>query len=54
VKRPLGFLPNKRATFVIDRDGTVLATISSETNMDKHADEALATLAKRGTTSPTD
>jgi thioredoxin-dependent peroxiredoxin len=46
VKRP-SFLPNKRTTFVIDTDRRVLAVISSETNMDKHADEALAVLSKR-------
>ena len=46
VKRP-GPLFNKRATFVIDTDRTVLAAISSELNMDKHADEALAVLRQR-------
>jgi peroxiredoxin Q/BCP len=53
VKRA-GPLFNKRVTFVIDTDRRVIDVIRSETNMDKHADEALATLAKRGTTSPTD
>ena len=43
VKRP-GPLFSRRATFVIDRDGTVLDVISSETNMEVHADRALATL----------
>ena len=47
VKRA-GPLPNKRTTFVIDTDRRVLAVISSETNMDKHADEALAVLSQRG------
>ncbi|HXY93968.1 MAG TPA: peroxiredoxin [Acidimicrobiia bacterium] len=46
VKRP-GPIPNKRTTFVIDTDRRILAVISSETNMDKHADEALAVLSKR-------
>ena len=46
VKRP-GPLMNKRSTFVIDTDGTVLSTFSSELNMDKHADEALAVLRAR-------
>ncbi len=46
VKRP-GPLFNKRATFVIDTDRRVIAVIRSETNMETHADEALATLAKR-------
>jgi len=45
VKRP-GPLVNKRSTFVIDRDRRVLAVISSEINMDKHADEALAVLRR--------
>jgi peroxiredoxin Q/BCP len=43
VKRP-GPIFNKRTTFVIDQDRRVLAVIASEVNMDKHADEALATL----------
>ncbi len=46
VKRP-GPLFNKRATFVIDTDRRLLATISSEFSMDKHADEALAVLRGR-------
>ena len=46
--RRLGPLPSKRATFVIDTDRTVLAAISSETNMDAHADDALAALRARG------
>ena len=44
VKRPLGFLPNKRTTFVIGTDRKVVAVISSEVNMAKHADLALETL----------
>ena len=43
VKRP-GPLFNRRATFVIGGDGRLLAEISSELNMQKHADEALAVL----------
>lgn len=43
VKRP-GPLWNRRTTFVIGQDGTVLDVISSETNMDVHADRALATI----------
>jgi peroxiredoxin Q/BCP len=43
VKRP-GPIFNKRATFVIGADRRVLAAISSETNMDVHADEALDVL----------
>lgn len=42
--RRRGPIPNKRATFVIGSDRAVLAAISSETNMDVHADEALAVL----------
>ncbi len=42
-----GFVPNKRTTFVIDTDGTVLDVISSELNMNTHADRALAVLAAR-------
>ena len=38
---------NKRVTFVIDTDRKVLDVISSETNMDKHADEALEVLKAR-------
>ena len=37
-------LPNKRTTFVIGTDSKVLQVISSEINMDKHADLALAAL----------
>lgn len=45
VKRP-GPIFNKRATFVIGTDRRVLAAISSETNMDVHADEALDVLRR--------
>jgi peroxiredoxin Q/BCP len=46
VKRGLlgKLMPVKRTTFVIDTDRTVLEVISSEFNMDSHADKALATL----------
>ena len=37
--------PVKRATFVIDRDRTIRKIITSEMNMDVHADEALKALA---------
>ncbi|TGD90530.1 peroxiredoxin [Mycolicibacterium sp. CH28] len=49
VKRGLlgKFLPVKRTTFVIDTDRTVLEVISSEVNMDTHADKALAVLRSR-------
>ena len=46
VKRP-GPLFNKRMTFVIDTDRKVLDVIGSETNMDKHADQALEVLKAR-------
>ncbi len=49
VKRGLlgKLLPVKRTTFVIDTDRSVLDVISSELNMDTHADKALATLRSR-------
>lgn len=49
VKRGLlgKFLPVKRTTFVIDTDRTVLEVISSEVNMDTHADKALQVLRSR-------
>lgn len=50
VKRGLSILPNKRATFVIDTDRKVLEVISSETNMAKHADQALELLRSRSAT----
>ena len=42
VRRRLG--PNKRSTFVLDTDGTVLARIDSEFSMRRHADAALRVL----------
>jgi thioredoxin-dependent peroxiredoxin len=45
VKRPLGMLKVRRATFVLDEDLRVLKVIGSEFNMDRHADEALEVLA---------
>ena len=49
VKRGLlgKLLPVKRTTFVIDTDRSVLEVISSELNMDTHADKALALLRSR-------
>jgi peroxiredoxin Q/BCP len=44
VKRGLSILPNKRATFVIGTDRKVVEVITSEINMDKHADLALKAL----------
>lgn len=49
VKRGLlgKLLPVKRTTFVIDTDSTVLEVISSELNMETHADKALEVLRQR-------
>ncbi|MCG5433502.1 peroxiredoxin [Mycobacterium sp. MYCO198283] len=49
VKRGLlgKLLPVKRATFVIDTDRRVLGVISSEVNMNAHADKALELLRGR-------
>lgn len=44
VKRSPNVLPNKRATFVIDPDRTVVEVIRSETRMEHHADRALEVL----------
>ncbi len=44
VKRSFGISPLKRATFVIDRDRTILAVIKSEIRMNVHADKALEVL----------
>ena len=46
VKR-IGPLPIKRASFVIDTDRKLLAVINSETNMETHANDALALLRDR-------
>lgn len=47
VKRSLGFLRVKRATFVINPDRRVLAVVSSEVSMNAHADRALDALRQR-------
>jgi peroxiredoxin Q/BCP len=44
VRRGPGPIPNKRTTFVIGSDGLIKAVVRSETNMNVHADTALATL----------
>jgi thioredoxin-dependent peroxiredoxin len=46
-KRGPSFLPNKRVTFVIDTDRTLLDVIHSEVSMGSHADRALALLKAR-------
>lgn len=42
--------PNRRTTFVIDTDRTLLAVLDSQTNMNAHADDALDVLRRRGAT----
>jgi peroxiredoxin Q/BCP len=44
VKRALGFLKVKRATFVIAEDRRVVAVIASEISMNVHAEKALEVL----------
>ena len=45
VQRLWGLLPfAKRVTFVVDKAGVVRNVIASELNIDKHVDEAIATL----------
>lgn len=39
--------PNRRSTFVIDTDRTLLAKLESQTNMNAHADGALEVLRRR-------
>jgi peroxiredoxin Q/BCP len=41
VRRRLGPIPVRRATFVIGADGVVVDVVKSELRMDKHADDAL-------------
>jgi peroxiredoxin Q/BCP len=41
-----GWLPTKRATFVIDKAGVVQQIIQSEFNINKHIDDALETLRR--------
>ena len=45
VKRAADFLKVKRSTFVIGQDRRILNVISSEVNMNVHAEQALATLS---------
>jgi peroxiredoxin Q/BCP len=47
VKRRIGPLPVKRTTFVIGTDRQVIDVISSELDMNKHADKALSALRAR-------
>ena len=46
-KRGSSFLPNKRITFVIDTDRTLLDVIHTEFSMGAHADKALQILKAR-------
>jgi peroxiredoxin Q/BCP len=46
-KRGSSFLPNKRITFVIDTDRTLLDVIHTEFSMGAHADKALEILKAR-------
>lgn len=46
-KRGMNFLPNKRVTYVIDTDRTILDVIHTEVSMGAHADKALAVLKAR-------
>jgi thioredoxin-dependent peroxiredoxin len=46
-KRGMSFLPNKRVTYVIDTDRTLLDVIHTEVSMGVHADKALAVLKAR-------
>src|SRR5262245_31395526 len=47
VKKMMVIGPNRRTTYVIDTDRTILAVLDSQTNMDMHADEALELLRAR-------
>ena len=46
VARLGGWLPTRRVTFVIDKDGVVQQIIQSEFSIDKHIDEAVKTLQR--------
>jgi thioredoxin-dependent peroxiredoxin len=48
-RRTLSFLGNRRITYVIDTDRTLLEVISSEVSMRTHADQALTLLRARAT-----
>ena len=48
VARLGGWLPPRRVTFVIDRDGIVRRVIASELNANKHVDGAIETLRGLG------
>lgn len=46
VARLGGWLPTKRVTFVIDKQGVIQHVIQSELSIDRHIDEALDTLRR--------
>jgi peroxiredoxin Q/BCP len=46
VARLGGWFPTKRVTFVIDKEGVVREIVQSEFAIDRHIDEALATLRR--------
>ncbi len=46
VSRLGGWLPTKRATFVIDRNGIIKHVVRSELNIDRHIDEGLEALRR--------
>jgi len=46
VSRLSGWLPTKRVTFVIDKEGVVRHVIQSEFGIDRHIDEAIETLRR--------
>jgi peroxiredoxin Q/BCP len=48
VRRSFALLATKRATFVIGTDGRILEVIASEVRMKAHADQALETLRRSG------
>ena|SRR5215203_2788457 len=50
VKKLMMVGPNRRTTFVIDIDRTILAVLDSQTDMDMHADQALDVLRSRKAT----
>jgi len=46
VARLGGWLPTRRVTFVIDKEGVIQKVIQSELSINKHIDEALETLKR--------
>jgi peroxiredoxin Q/BCP len=52
VARAGGWLPTKRATFVIDREGTVRRAIVAELDVASHARDALEAVRELGSDAP--